>query len=155
MERAWLLAGSGAFGWLWGSFLNTLVDRTPLRGSVDRRLGWFSPLRSQCLACGAPIAWFDNVPILSYLLLRGRCRACRSPIGARTLAVEVATPLAFTAAAWVLLILEASLPVVLWSVAALSWGVASVATVMEGRRLGWVWIWCAGVALLGIALAFM
>jgi prepilin signal peptidase PulO-like enzyme (type II secretory pathway) len=51
------------------------------------------PPRSICLSCGATISWYDNLPIFSYLWLRGRCRLCGAPIGLRTLLLEVATPL--------------------------------------------------------------
>lgn len=148
MPEPWLLAGAGAFGWLWGSFLNTLVDRTPRRDGTGAPPGWFAPPRSLCLSCGAPVAWFDNLPIVSYLALRGRCRACRAPIGARTLAMEVATPLAFTVAAWLLMTRGTAPSMAVWTFTTLSWGLVAVPTAMERRRMGWVLI--AGVALLGI-----
>jgi len=69
-----------------GSFLNVVAARVPLRLSIVRP-------RSACPACGAPIGWRDNIPVLSYALLRGRCRACRSPIGLVYPLVEVATAL--------------------------------------------------------------
>jgi leader peptidase (prepilin peptidase) / N-methyltransferase len=67
-----------------GSFLNVVVARVPLRRSI------VSP-GSSCPACTAPIAWYDNVPVLSYLLLRGRCRACGEPIPWKYPAVELVT----------------------------------------------------------------
>ena len=67
-----------------GSFLNVLAARLPAGRSVVRP-------GSACLACEAPIAWYDNVPVLSYLLLRGRCRACGSTIGWKYPAVELTT----------------------------------------------------------------
>lgn len=69
-----------------GSFLGVAASRVPLGRSV------VSP-RSACLSCAAPIAWYDNVPILSYLLLRGRCRRCRESISPRDPAIELATAL--------------------------------------------------------------
>ena len=69
-----------------GSFLNVVVARVPERRSL------VSP-RSACLSCGHELAWYDNVPVLSYVRLRGRCRSCAAPISARYLAVEVATGL--------------------------------------------------------------
>jgi len=66
-----------------GSFLNVLITRLP----AGRGLGG----RSACPRCGAPIAWYDNVPLVSFALLRGRCRACRGPIGWRYPLVEAAT----------------------------------------------------------------
>jgi leader peptidase (prepilin peptidase)/N-methyltransferase len=67
-----------------GSFLNVVAARLPERRSLVRP-------RSACRSCRTPIAWFDNVPLLSYLLLGGRCRACRTPIGRIYPAVELAT----------------------------------------------------------------
>jgi leader peptidase (prepilin peptidase)/N-methyltransferase len=67
-----------------GSFLNVVVARLPERRSLMRP-------HSACLSCGQEIAWYDNVPVVSYLLLRGRCRSCGSRIGVRYLAVEVVT----------------------------------------------------------------
>lgn len=64
-----------------GSFVNVVIARVPRGESV------VTP-RSRCPRCGAPIAWYDNVPILSFVLLRGRCRACRARISARYPLVE-------------------------------------------------------------------
>jgi leader peptidase (prepilin peptidase)/N-methyltransferase len=69
-----------------GSFLNVVAARVPLRRSVAAG-------RSACMSCGTEIAWYDNVPLLSYALLRGRCRSCGARIGARYLAVELVTAL--------------------------------------------------------------
>jgi leader peptidase (prepilin peptidase) / N-methyltransferase len=57
-----------------GSFLNVVAARVPQRRSI------VSP-GSACLSCSAPIAWHDNLPVVSYVLLRGRCRSCGAPIG--------------------------------------------------------------------------
>lgn len=67
-----------------GSFLNVVASRLPLKRSLSRP-------RSACMHCGTEIRARDNVPVLSYLLLRGRCRACGEAIGWRYPAVEVAT----------------------------------------------------------------
>jgi leader peptidase (prepilin peptidase)/N-methyltransferase len=67
-----------------GSFLNVVAARLPRGGSLVRP-------GSACMACQAPIAWYDNVPLVSYLALRGRCRSCSAPIGLRYPAVELAT----------------------------------------------------------------
>lgn len=81
-----------AFLWgaLWGSFANVAIWRLP-RGLSVVRPG------SACPACDQPIAWYDNLPILSYLILRGRCRHCREPVALRYLVVELlAGVLSFT-----------------------------------------------------------
>ena len=72
-----------------GSFLNVCIYRIPREESIVRP-------RSRCPHCRHPIAWYDNVPLLSYLLLRAQCRHCRKPIHWRYPLVEVVTG-AFTA----------------------------------------------------------
>jgi leader peptidase (prepilin peptidase) / N-methyltransferase len=67
-----------------GSFVNVVAARVPLRRSVVRP-------RSACMACGSELAWYDNVPVVSYLVLRGRCRSCGNGISLLYPAVEVAT----------------------------------------------------------------
>jgi leader peptidase (prepilin peptidase) / N-methyltransferase len=67
-----------------GSFLNVVAARIPERRSVVKP-------RSACMACDAPIAWYDNIPVISYLVLRGRCRACESRIAVLYPAVELVT----------------------------------------------------------------
>jgi len=77
-----MLLGAFAWGLLWGSFANVVIWRVP------RGLSVVKP-RSQCTACGEFIAWYDNIPVLSYLLLRGRCRRCKEPLALRYLVVEL------------------------------------------------------------------
>jgi leader peptidase (prepilin peptidase)/N-methyltransferase len=80
-----------AVGTVVGSFLNVLVWRVPRRLSIVRP-------GSHCPACGTPIRWFDNLPILSWLMLGGRCRSCRGRISARYPLVEAAGGLLAVAA---------------------------------------------------------
>ena len=77
-----------AFGAVVGSFLNVCIYRIPAEKSI------VSP-PSSCPACGHQIRWFENIPILSYLLLRGRCSACRLNISPRYPAVEALTGILF------------------------------------------------------------
>lgn len=79
---------AGLFGLLIGSFLNVCISRLPDDYSV------VFP-RSHCPRCGAWIAWFDNIPLISYLILGGRCRACKSPISWRYPLVEALTGFLF------------------------------------------------------------
>jgi leader peptidase (prepilin peptidase)/N-methyltransferase len=75
-----------------GSFANVCIYRWPRNSSVAR------PKRSFCPWCNASIHWFDNIPILSFVFLRGRCRSCRSPISIRYPVVEFSVALL-----WILL----------------------------------------------------
>ena len=88
-----LIVASTLLGLVVGSFLNVVIHRVPRRQSV----AWPA---SHCPHCGEPIQPRDNVPLLSYLLLRGRCRSCKGRISARYPAVEAATGLLFGAAAY-------------------------------------------------------
>ncbi|MGC8740556.1 MAG: prepilin peptidase [Candidatus Sumerlaeaceae bacterium] len=78
------------FGAVWGSFLNVCIYRVPVGKSI------VFP-GSHCTVCGTPIQWFDNIPILSYLLLSGTCRSCGSHFSARYAAIEALSGLLFVA----------------------------------------------------------
>lgn len=78
-----LVVFAGVFGAMLGSFLNVCVYRLPRDESV------ILPA-SHCPGCGKPIAWYDNLPVLSYLALRGRCRHCRQRISVQYPLVELA-----------------------------------------------------------------
>jgi leader peptidase (prepilin peptidase)/N-methyltransferase len=80
------------FGACWGSFLNVVVYRLPAGKSV------VSP-PSHCYGCGKRIRWYDNLPILSWCLLRGRARCCGAPFSVRYAVIEALTGLLF-AACW-------------------------------------------------------
>lgn len=88
-----VIALATLFGALIGSFLNVVIWRVPRGESV------VSP-GSACPRCGSGIAWYDNIPVLSWLLLRARCRECSAPISARYPAVEAATAVAFGLVVW-------------------------------------------------------
>src|SRR6059036_2291677 len=79
-----LLAFAFAFGACVGSFLNVCIHRLPADESVVRP-------GSRCPRCATPIAWYDNLPLLSWAWLGARCRACRAHIPARYPLVEAAT----------------------------------------------------------------
>ncbi len=84
---------AGLLGLVIGSFLNVVVWRLP-RGESLSHPG------SACPKCGHAIRWFDNIPVVSWLVLRGRCRDCTEPISARYPLVELATGLLFAGVAW-------------------------------------------------------
>jgi leader peptidase (prepilin peptidase)/N-methyltransferase len=93
LPREALVAVAGLFGLVIGSFLNVVIHRLP-RGASLVRPG------SQCPGCGAAVRWYDNVPVLAYLWLRGRCRHCGAAISWRYPAVELATGILFAAIVW-------------------------------------------------------
>lgn len=92
MDHA-LAAAALAPGLAVGSFLNVVAARVPLRRSIVRP-------GSACMSCGHEIAWYDNVPLVSWLVLRGRCRSCGARIPARYPAVELASGLLVAGCVW-------------------------------------------------------
>jgi len=86
------ILGMGLFGLLCGSFANVVVWRLP-RGESVVQPG------SHCPKCDAAVAWYDNIPLLSYAVLRGRCRSCGASISARYPLVEAASGALFIVAA--------------------------------------------------------
>ena len=91
-----IAVGVGVFGSLIGSFLNVVIYRVPAGRSI------VSP-PSACASCGARVRPLDNLPVLSWIMLRGRCRDCRAPISARYPLVELGTALFFAAVTWFVL----------------------------------------------------
>jgi leader peptidase (prepilin peptidase)/N-methyltransferase len=85
----------GAFGAVIGSFLNVCIARWPKDESVVRP-------RSRCPGCGSGIAWHDNVPIISWLVLRARCRNCHEPISVQYPVIEAAAAVLWLGALWLL-----------------------------------------------------
>ena len=83
----------GVFGSLVGSFLNVVIYRIPLKRSI------VSP-PSACTDCGMRIKGYDNIPVLSWLLLRGKCRSCNTAISMRYPIVELSTGIFFGIVAW-------------------------------------------------------
>jgi len=118
------VGGVGALGLLVGSFLTVVVHRVPAGRSIARP-------RSACPSCGSPIRPGDNIPIVSWLLLRGRCRDCSAAVSSRYPRVEAATGLLFAALA-AARGFSAVLPALLYAAAA---GVALVLIDMSHHRL--------------------
>ncbi|MGA2165932.1 MAG: prepilin peptidase [Solirubrobacteraceae bacterium] len=77
---------AGVMGAVFGSFLNVVTYRLPRRESIVKP-------RSRCTSCGTPVRPYDNIPILSWLMLRGHCRTCAAPISPRYPLVEAGTAL--------------------------------------------------------------
>ena len=127
MDQALLLACAAVLGLIIGSFVNVVIHRLPRmmeqqwaqdvaswlaeqegERSAGEAAGGGPVLapynlarpRSHCPACGHALAWHDNIPLISFVLLRGCCRACGSPIGWRYPAVELVTAVLFAACAW-------------------------------------------------------
>lgn len=114
-EPALFVTLAALFGLLVGSFLNVVIHRLPLMLQRDWReqCAWVNGItlveeapynliapRSACPVCKHPIAWFENIPVLSWLALRGRCSECHAPISPRYPMVEVLTGALFGYAAW-------------------------------------------------------
>ena len=110
-----MAAVGGLLGLLIGSFLNVVIHRLPrmmerqwaaecaeLNGQPPPAQDAFNLLvpRSRCGHCGHQIRWFENIPVLSYLALRGKCSACGTPIGLRYPLVELITGLLFAWCVW-------------------------------------------------------
>ncbi|HSP61733.1 MAG TPA: prepilin peptidase [Pyrinomonadaceae bacterium] len=90
----WIVLGFMAvLGAMIGSFLNVVIHRLPREQSIVLP-------KSACPACGAAIHFYDNIPILSFLILRGRCRSCHVPISPRYPAVEALGALLFALVTW-------------------------------------------------------
>ena len=89
-----LLIWCGLMGLTVGSFLNVVVYRLP------RKCMSICGARSLCPTCRKMIPWYDNIPVVSYLLLRGRCSNCRAPISPRYMLVELLTGALFVALGW-------------------------------------------------------
>ncbi len=141
------------FGLIFGSFLNVCILRVPRRESI------VTP-GSHCPACGHGIRWHDNIPVLSYVLLRGRCRDCHAQISPLYPLVEILTAVAFVLEFWrygltlefVKGLIFAMLMIVLVftdlrerriphriSVPGIALGVAfSLLTPVDSRPLGWI-----------------
>lgn len=90
-----LVAFAGLFGLVIGSFLNVVVYRVPAGVPLTRE--------SRCPSCEAPVRPWQNVPVVSWVLLGAKCAGCRAPISARYPLVELATGAAFAVVAWVAL----------------------------------------------------
>ena len=93
LPQPFIYVVAGFFGAIIGSFLNVVIHRLPREESIVLP-------SSRCPSCGAVIAFYDNVPVLSYLMLGGRCRACKLHISARYPAVEALTALLWVAVVW-------------------------------------------------------
>ena len=86
-------------GLLWGSFANVCIYRWAPTDEFPEGRSVVKP-GSHCSSCKAPIRWYDNVPLLSYLWLRGKCRSCGATFSARYLVVEAVTGALFGVAWW-------------------------------------------------------
>ncbi|MGZ0711083.1 prepilin peptidase (plasmid) [Coraliomargarita sp. W4R53] len=102
----------GLFGLIFGSFLNVVIYRLPARVSLTHG--------SACPHCGTPVKAWQNVPVFSWIALRGRCANCKEPISRRYPLVELATAAAFVAVTWFFLAtVTATTPRDVWALAIL------------------------------------
>lgn len=91
-ESFWIVVAA-VLGGVLGSFLNVCILRLPANQSVLRP-------RSRCPKCESPISWYDNVPVLSWLVLRGRCRKCRERISIQYPLIEAAVAAIWALTVW-------------------------------------------------------
>ena len=89
MNTPWASVAVFVFGLVCGSFLNAVVHRLP------RGIGLAHPRRSFCPQCGRSLPWYENIPVLSWLWLRGQCSGCQARISARYPLVELLTAVLF------------------------------------------------------------
>ncbi len=127
-----LVTFAGLLGLVIGSFLNVVIARVPAKVSLMRE--------SQCPKCDASIRTWQNIPVVSWLILGGKCRNCKEPISIRYPLVELATAVLFAAAAWWVIAKEpATLAGGILTFAAYAWFAAiSIALTMidlDTRRL--------------------
>lgn len=111
-------------GALFGSFANVLIHRWPRGGSV------LEPRGSHCPGCGAPVRWFDNVPVVSWLVLRGRCRDCGQRIHLRYPVVELTVASLWGLHAW-----RYGLEGLLLALLVFSWGAVVAAAIDLEHRI--------------------
>ena len=121
-------------GLLFGSFLNVCISRIPKGESIIHP-------RSRCPQCGATIRWYDNLPVLSWLILWGRCRDCHASIPWRYPAVEIATGL------WFLYVARA-----MWSATHLDTTISATAPLLTGSQITIYALAMLGIAILGFLL---
>jgi leader peptidase (prepilin peptidase)/N-methyltransferase len=87
------LVAAALYGLIIGSFLNVVIYRLPLGQSLVKP-------RSRCRNCGYSLRWFDNIPVVSWLLLRGRCRKCGTSVSWQYPLVELITAILFVLTVW-------------------------------------------------------
>jgi leader peptidase (prepilin peptidase)/N-methyltransferase len=93
MPPAFFIVVAAAVGAVIGSFLNVCIYRLPLGKSI----AWPA---SACTSCGRELSWYENIPVLAYTVLRGRCRTCAARISVRYPLVEALTGVMFACAWW-------------------------------------------------------
>jgi leader peptidase (prepilin peptidase) / N-methyltransferase len=114
-------------GLVFGSFGNVVIHRVPADESVVRP-------PSACPGCGTPISPRDNIPVVSWLILRGRCRSCGEPISARYPAVELTSGLLFAAVAARFLLVEPADPWALPGFWLLAWALLCISLIDAATR---------------------
>jgi len=158
MSEMWMLTlPAGLFGLLFGSFANVCVHRIPLRVSI------VTP-GSRCPACEHDIAWYDNIPLLSWIILRGKCRHCKAPISIRYPILELLMGLSWAGLAWHFglspLLLQVLLLVsLLWvlTLIDLETGLLPNVLTFPGIAIGLAFAWWFGYfqdALIGAAIGY-
>ncbi|HTJ47109.1 MAG TPA: prepilin peptidase [Kofleriaceae bacterium] len=99
----WGYVFATVMGLLWGSFANVCIYRWPPTDEFPKGRSVVTP-GSHCGVCKTPVKWYDNIPLLSYFILRGRCRQCGTSFSPRYLMVEALTGALFALAWWVIIV---------------------------------------------------
>ena len=122
-----LTIGAGLLGGCIGSFLTVVTSRIPHGASIVQP-------GSACPRCGTEVAWFDNIPIVSWFVLRGKCRSCTLPIPIRYPALEALTCLVFVLCAWFLR------PAFILPIASCLAGIIAVGEMFRTQRRFYPWV---------------
>lgn len=99
----WVVLGA-LFGGSWGSFLYVVYVRTPQMikqfRTKEKMALWWSEPRSSCEKCSNQLSWYDNIPIISWMILMGKCRKCYSPISYKYCLWELVCAILGALAVW-------------------------------------------------------
>ena len=142
MEKSSFVPLAALVGLMFGSFLNVVSLRLPAGESI------VTP-GSRCPRCRTPLRWYHNVPLLSWIALRGRCATCKEPISWQYPAVEALTAVIWGANAWALGATPAALHAIVFLTLLLAIAVADIHFYIIPDELS------VGGAILGLALSFL
>ena len=142
MANAFLGVVAGVFGLMFGSFLNVCIVRLPADESLVRP-------RSKCPKCGHAVGWRDNIPVVSWILLRGKCRHCGDAISLQYPVVEVLVGLVWAAPFWYYGLTDTALKAALFGTILLGIGITDARHYIIPDEYTW------GGLVIGLLLGFL